>query len=140
MASSGDFTFPPPSTTLMYPDHDADKKDSVYLKETADFNTRMDAVTVGMDHRLFLVNRLLLAVKEKLELILSEDSFSQHQLTIIQEELVDIERHHKKEGIWEGHLTTGVIPTGQGYINDLLEKCHQLETEVIERMPEKRET
>ena len=62
------------------------------------------------------------------------------QLHGLQQQLVDIERQHKQDGVWGGSLKDGQIPAGQARLNGLMEQAHALAAEIIQRVPDHRDT
>ena len=54
-------------------------------------------------------------------------------------QLVQLETEHKKDGVWCGDLRSGIIPRGQAVLNELLERAHALEAELVRRLPDHRD-
>jgi len=90
--------------------------------------------TLGLSRSLFTVYRSIEKVKKHLELSAATITDTS-QLHPMQQQLVMLERNNKKDGIWGGHLSSGDIPAGQASLNDLLERAHAVEAEIIARLP-----
>ena len=93
---------------------------------------------LGIDRALYPVYRAVEAVHRRLEQGVGSVERAE-QLRGAGAELVALENAHKKEGVWCGDLRAGVVPRGQAALNDLLERTHALEAELIRRIPDHRD-
>jgi hypothetical protein len=91
---------------------------------------------LGLDRSLYPIYRQIEAVHRRLE-DKADTATQAEQLRGAGAELVAIENRWKKDGVWSGELSQGVIPAGQGVLNDLLERAHALEAEVVRRLPDR---
>lgn len=83
-----------------------------------------------LEAALFPVFDVISTAKQDLDTLSKDGNIDSSKLREIQDRLQAVELE-KKEGVWLGELSRGVIPKGQAVVNALFEETRELEAKLL---------